>query len=56
MREGEGPVRTVCRFVCVSVCSQARAASGVRGVGACQMETAGPTERLAIVWPSAASL
>lgn len=31
------------------VCREARAASGVRGVGACQMESAGPTARLAIV-------
>lgn len=30
-----------CVYVCVR--REARAASGVRGVGACQMETAGPT-------------
>ena len=48
---------TVCMFECVCVCRQARAARGVRGGGGgCQMEIARPTERLAIVWTSSASL
>lgn len=54
-REGEGLVITVCMFVCVCVDRQGQQVGWGEG-GVCQMETAGPTERLAIVWPTSASL